>query len=112
MIPNDWNHRRAAPAPDIEAMRKIAPEAMCTMLCAVLTMKRPTSIGIHPGPVVVIPGTNPRTPTAKKTRPKSIPSVLAIVNLLLVEKVGLWQFALVADKRKSGISQRAFDKSV
>jgi hypothetical protein len=67
----------------------------------------PSSISL-----VVIPGTNPSIPIAKKTIPKSIPSVLAIVNLLLVEDVGLWQFAPVAGKRKRGISQRVFDEIV
>ena len=49
------------------------------MLCAVFTIKMFSNIGIPSGPVVVTPGTNPRIPTAKKTTPKSIPNVLAIM---------------------------------
>jgi hypothetical protein len=99
-----WNHKRAALAPDIEASRKTMPEAMWTTLCAVLTMKMSSNIGIPSAPVVVMPGTNPRMPTARKTIPKSIPNVLAICDLLLGEKkLALWQSQFLL-ARKIGIS--------
>src|SRR5205085_3019056 len=87
MTPKIWNHKRAAPAPDMEAKRKIAPETMCTTLCAALTIKMPSNMSS-----LVTPGTNPRIPTARKTRPKSIPNDLAIAEPPIgFKRIRLWQ---------------------
>jgi hypothetical protein len=49
---------------------------------------------------VVMPGTNPRMPTARKTIPRSIPNVLAISDLLLGEKKpALWQSQFLLAKK-------------
>src|SRR6516165_4815306 len=62
----------------MEATRKIAPEAVCTMLCAVFTMKIPRNMSSS-----VIPGTKPRIPPSRKRIPESIPSVLIIADPLI-----------------------------
>src|SRR5205085_6503624 len=72
----------------------MAPDTICTRLCAVLTWKMPSNIGI-PFASLVTPGTKPRIPTAKKTIPKSIPSVLTIAK----PPVGLRRYAYGSSHR-------------